>query len=220
MLSDLPRASGRGFNSSSVLTCAGILAFTFATNLINRVAAQSVLETVAARNQQAAGLPAGVRYDAMGAKALTASGQVLFESFLTDGQYGYWLGKPGALTPVARTGAPSPGGLGDFVSGGLGFSPGSVNASGHVAFGGATTSGNSGIWVGPPSGLTRVLAGGDPAPGASGAVFAPFTLNDNLHSPKHLTDAGQLVHHAYLTGAVVNSANNLGIWKGPPNALE
>jgi len=147
--------------------------------------------------------------------AINAAGAVAVTARLarTEGE-GIWLGQPGALEPVVRTGAPAPGTTGTFT--GLLFpsvSYTAINDRNEVAFIARESDGQSdasGIWAGPAGSPELVALSGRPAPGA-GAVFSGFG-----ETPPAINNRGQVAFRMNVRPG----ADLQGIWAGSPGALE
>jgi hypothetical protein len=147
----------------------------------------------------APGTPSGVNFlnSFIKVEVLNAAGQTAFTSFLdgpdVDGSNGegIWLGVPGNLTLVARTGSHAPG-----TASGVNFRQNfslepALNDAGQVAFSGRLTdsaaNGNTGIWAGAPGALRLVARETMQVPGMpSGIKFGTFNQIDPA-----LNSAGQ-----------------------------
>ncbi|MBI2927873.1 MAG: hypothetical protein HYY24_19460 [Verrucomicrobia bacterium] len=126
---------------------------------------------------------------------------------------------------VAQVGQPAPAGgafLGPNVNGR--FVP-VLNADGKVAFTGLADLGSldviGGIWHGPPGGLARFVATGEPAPGASGTTFVALDPGQCCtQQGLVLLSRSAIVFAARLAGDLVTAPDNdYGIWGGPPGGL-
>ncbi len=132
---------------------------------------------------------------------------------------GIWLGAPGALSLVVRTGDPAPG-----IGGGVVFSsilgePG-VNTAGVIAFHarvsgpGVTPDNSEGIWVGTPGNLALAARSGDPSPGVSSEVFGIGQLS----SPALVNSSGEIAF-VWQSKDPGPNPTRAGIWAGPPGGL-
>ena len=181
---------------------------------------------VALSDDPAPTLGANVFYDSVGYPVLNPTGTIAFQSTLTGSGTGsgdrdsIWVGTPGNVTPLVRSGTVAPGtsGLGTFRS----FQIPDISSTGKVAFRGSLNAGvpfdqRDGIWVGSAdrsSPLTLVARSGTAAPGAGGATFS-FPFNDPL-----VNAAGQVSFVDGLSGPGTTSSNNLGLWTGmSPDSL-
>jgi hypothetical protein len=155
--------------------------------------------------------PAGGNYAAgLGSPLLNDAGQVAFVANLTGGPatQGVFAGAPGALQAVALQGNPAPAG-GNYDS--FSFDP-VLNGAGKVAFRATLTGGSSpaGLFVGTPGAVQAAALAGAAAP--AGGSFSAFF-------PPQLNGPGQVAFLATLTGAGVDTTNDLGLYAGPAGAL-
>lgn len=134
---------------------------------------------------------------------INGAGQVAFNSDLSGGGEGIWLGRPGSLSLVVRDGDPAPdtGGevFGDFLR------P-TVNTAGDVAFLTSISGGGAGIWRGRPGDLSLAALRRGPAPDTSGEILAGM-FNTTLSGANDLA----------FMGAILGGDNAL--WVGRPDAL-
>ncbi len=174
---------------------------------------------------QAPGTPAGVNYNSFSSYLGPAPGsQSSFYLFLTgpgitvDNNGGLWVGTPGAVSLLARSGDQAPGGPAGIVF--VGLSVPKMNASGQSAFvaglgGPGITPPNLGIWRGTPGNLTLVTRTGEPASGTPAGVtygiIRTFSLRFNA--------AGQIGFKADLKGPGITTNNGTGFWVGEPGGL-
>lgn len=186
--------------------------------------APGALALVARKGSAAAGLPNGVLYNGFGRPVINGSGRIAIQGTLTGTGVGsqndqaIWVGTPGALALVARTGANAPGTINLFTN--L-YDP-IINESGDIVFRarvsgpGVGSQNDEGVWtVNPTNGVRLVLKKGDFIDvGLGGATrmintitneFYPGNGEDGL--PRTLNEAGQLI----LNLGVVNSTNVLVI---------
>jgi hypothetical protein len=180
------------------------------------------LSLVAAVGNQAPGMPSGAHFSRFGAGStqpslINASGQMVFSGYVSGGgvtganYQGIWLGKPGSVQLVERSGNAAPGTGLNFSS----FSTPTLNSTGMVAFAGTVTGQTNiyGLWSGAPGNIQLVAREGDQAPGAaSGIEFETF--DDPV-----LNAAGQVAFSAGLMGPGITTANNFGIYCGTPGNL-
>jgi hypothetical protein len=157
---------------------------------------------VAREGSQAVGVPAGVSYALLGMPLLDDDDRVTFHSMLSDGSFGIWSGKPGALAKVVRTGDAAPGiagatftAMGSFVT----------NDVGQTVFGGTASPGQRGLWLADADGdIELLLRYGQPFPVGDGTFKTlsqiDFHFGDGGNG-KHgsFNDAGQLAVLARFT---------------------
>lgn len=205
-----------GFGQSTQLNDAGQVAF-FATTSepLNPnfggpagvfVGAPGAIELVARNRQRAPETGPDVFFRLTGVQfSLNAEGALAFATSLqSDGPdpngngTALYVGKPGALRLVARTGMPAPG----LPPGAKfdGVATPALNSTGEVFFRAyikspGSTSSNESFWVGKPGQLRMIAQRGDPAPGTGGATFGSFDSHTNLFS-----DSGQVAFLGYLDG--------------------
>lgn len=167
-------------------------------------------------------LPADTRYKSMSFRpyGLSDQGQVLFAAGLTaspsvEGDEAIFVGRPGELSMVARTGQYAPG-AGRWFATGQTFVP-VMNRGGQVAFAAWLDypfSPNQGIWLRQPSGqVAPVMLTGQEAPGTEGRSFRFAPGWSTLAS---LNDAGQIAFHVGLTGP---NPKESGVFVGLPGDL-
>jgi hypothetical protein len=86
-----------------------------------------------------------------------------------------------------------------------------ANSAGDFVIGGTLTGSTSiGVWKGnfaAPGTLTKVLAQGDPAPGAPGTTFATSTR-------QYISGSGLMFINAELQGSSISNSNRSGVWIG------
>jgi hypothetical protein len=159
------------------------------------------VQTVALKGTAA---PAGGNYTGIGTPALSASGQVAFQSALSGPETeGIFAGVPGALQTVAIRGAPAPGGSTYGQLNGV-----TMNSSGQVAFEGVRSIGDTGLFFGTPGAIQAVALQGSPAPGGGNYGL--------LGSAPELSSTGLLTFRAGLTGTFANHA----VFAGAPGDLQ
>lgn len=173
--------------------------------------------------EQAPGYPSGVTWSPAPDGILppfdyplaisNAGGSIAFNSFVSQprpNNVGLWVGRPGALTAVARFGDPAAG-LPNTTYTGF-FSQPRLNARGQLLFAGAFNKagggGGNAIWLGTGTSLAPVAITGRPAPGTA-TTWGAFTLYD-----PQLNDAGQIAFIANALGV------GDGIWAGSPGQLQ
>jgi hypothetical protein len=184
--------------------------------------APGALTLVARKGSAAAGLPATVVYNGFGRPVINGSGRIAFQGSLTGTGVGpqndqaIWVGTPGALSLVARSGSNAPGTINLFTN--L-YDP-IINDSGDIVFRarvsgpGVGPQNDEGVWtVNPTNGVRLVVKKGDFIDvGLGGPTrmvdsitnnFFPGNGEDGL--PRTLNEAGQLI----LNLGVVNSTNVL-----------
>jgi hypothetical protein len=176
----------------------------------------SALQLVAAAGQQAPGTPEGVKLALLMNLMLNERGQVAFVGVLQGpgvvfgtNQVGIWVGEPGRVQLVARSGDAAPGtdglpyriGLDRFV----------LNREGGVAFAAGLSLADEGIWAGTPGAIQLVARTGKPAP-------APGTNIQSLDWPEQpvLNDLGEIAFAALLG---VDSPESAVVFSGVPSAL-
>lgn len=176
-----------------------------------------VLTEVARVGAQAPGAAAGVNFSSFFLSIVqNASGRTAFVANLTGAgvtatnNAGIYSDGLGTLSQVAREGDQAPG-----AAAGVNFSSLSVprlNASGQIAFNASLTgagvdvTNNSVIYIEESGTLSQVAREGDQAPGAAtGVNFSGF-------GGPLLNASGQTAFSASLTGAGVNTANDVGIY--------
>lgn len=142
---------------------------------------------------------------------LTNDDRVAFSADVREGasnlrQYGVWTSDGAALRAVAVTGQEPRGFSGETfrtVDAPL------LNEAGQIAFSASTGDASqsiSGLWIDEPAGLSRLVEGGDPAPGAAaGATFSQF-------SQLRLNERGGLAFRGVVEGSGVDPDHNAGLW--------
>jgi len=124
--------------------------------------------------------------------SLNSTGQVAFVGATLTGS-GVFLYSDGAITPVAQSGDPAPGG-GTFRAG---FQFPSVDAGGNVVFSASVAAPIvQGIFASSKGSLTKIAQTGDPAPG--GGLFQSFDVSvlPVRSSSLSANDAGQVAFAA------------------------
>jgi hypothetical protein len=165
------------------------------------LAVSGSVQTVALKGTAA---PAGGNYTGLGTPALSASGQVAFQSALSGPETeGIFAGVPGALQTVAIRGAPAPGGSTYGQLNGV-----KMNSAGQVGFEGVRSIGDTGLFFGTPGAIQAVALQGSPAPGGGNYGL--------LGSAPELSSTGLLTFRAGLTGTFATHA----IFAGAPGALQ
>ena len=133
-------------------------------------------------------------------------------------------GTAGAIEPtvVMKTGTQAPGTPGVFEQV---FGPPAIDAAGDVVFGallaegpGVTNDSRTGIWATEMGMLGLAARAGSQAPGTDGAVFEFFGGEPVLVTRR----GGRVGFVATLVPGVgdATSANDWGVWAGPPGALD
>ncbi len=164
----------------------------------------------------------GAQFLHVGLPDITPSGEFVFAGYLfgpgvtTANNYGVWVGTPGAIQLLARTGDPAPGTpAGEHFASTNFFYTANSPASGgtHAAFATWTEDSasaiGSGIWAGSPGDVQLVLHSGDVPPGFPAgwgfgqALSAPVINRDGI-----LAFSG--VVEVTATGEAVRAA-----WTGP-----
>ncbi len=132
---------------------------------------------------------------------------------------GIWSNRSGTLELIAGVGDTAPGTPDGVVFGSNGyfaFGTPTLNDAGQTAFisvlagPGIDTSNNLGVWSEGGGFLHLVAQRGSTAPGAGeGTVFGSF--GDDVKEPV-INNAGQTAFVSSLTGPLVDSTNNIGVW--------
>jgi hypothetical protein len=155
---------------------------------------------------QGSSSPIGGTYAGFGNPVLNNAGQILFSAGLTGGSSAsaIFIGTPGSLQTVARSGTAAPAG-GNYS--GLG-SP-AVNSAGQVSFFASLTGGSStgGLFAGAPGALQAVAMLGSAAPG--GGTYSSL-------SPFALSASEKMSFYANLSG----SSSTSGVFVGAPGAVQ
>lgn len=189
------------------------------------------LELVAQTGRQVAGMPLGIEiftlsYDFR--PSFNDTGKIAFSTSIqgpgvTGANNNVILaGTVGNFSPIVREGDPAPG-----TSSGQSFLFGTnplLDVDGRVLFqgrlqgSGIDDTNDLGIWL-EDSGSTELVAReGDQAPGVpSGVTFA--NLAPGGVTPQY-SPSGHLAVRAALTGAVIDSSNDVGVWWGTPDNLQ
>jgi hypothetical protein len=208
----IPGGSGQAFFNFEfpVLNNAGQVAFR--STLLGGSASNGTFAGVPGALQIAAlqGMtsPAGGSFNSTGINPLiNDSGQVMLYSSLTGAPSAeaFFLGTPGALQTVARTGLAAPSG-GNYAS--FSFNP-VINANNSIAFtiGLSGGSSSSGIFAGPMTGLQTIALRSTAAPaGGDYSTFGRPTLNG----------VGQVGFRAQLSGGTATE----GLFFGSPGNVQ
>jgi hypothetical protein len=162
-------------------------------------------------------------FDPRGRLVSNDSGQVAFRALIQSPLYSVYYpaaaiiaGSQGSLRLVASQDAPAPGAAGRRF--GEIDNP-ALNNLGQTAFVASLSGGafDSGIWSEGGGSLQLVARSGDPTPGATGLVFAPFDSEFHPAIPV-LNDAGQMAFSAEMYNA--EGAHGGGIWRGRAGQLD
>jgi len=164
--------------------------------------------------QQAAGLPAGARYESARTPTINDAGHIAFTG-VAGGNSAIWAGAPDALQLVAYGGTQAPGapeGVTYYLMG-----PALLSSSGGIAFtsglrGPGTGDNDAGLFAGTAGSVSLVARTGDAAPGTEPGVR--FDDPENFA----INGAGQVVFQSPLTGQGLTDANDRGIWAFDPAA--
>ncbi len=170
----------------------------------------------------APGTGAGINFSSFNyPAAINAAGQVAFFGSLTGGgvtnanDTGLWLGVPGSVALLARTGSQAPGMAAGVNYSGLG--PAAINATGLSVFGANTSDGSNGLWTGAPGSVALLARSGGQAPGTpAGTTFLNFVDSSNVQTRPAINAAGQIAFAGNLTGTGVTGSNISGLWTGTP----
>ncbi|WP_432798660.1 PEP-CTERM sorting domain-containing protein [Poriferisphaera sp. WC338] len=135
--------------------------------------------------------------------------------------WGMWSGNAGTLSKVIREGDQAPELSGGTLIDGIFFNDGLplLNNAGHTAFfatltgTGVSSANDRGVWTDANGSLSLVARKGDGAPGT------PTGVNFSHFSGLVMNDADQVAFRGTLSGAGVNSDNQLGLWIGDSNSL-
>ena len=154
-------------------------------------------------------------------RAITDSGEIVFRAQLEGpgidytNDTGIWFGRPTNLRLAVRAGDPVPNlpAGSNFES----FRIPILTAEGEIVFRSTVTGyvNTWWLWKGMPGEFELVVRQGDQAPGTEPGVVFSHILGDVLVNPD-----GHLAFKASLLGPGLNSLNGMGIWAGPPGALE
>jgi hypothetical protein len=165
------------------------------------------LQTVALQGEAA---PAGGNYNIFTRPYINNTGQFAFRAFLTGGTAtsGIFMGTPGALQTVALQGGTAPTGA-TYT----GFSNVLFNGQSKVVFQASLSNdpNAAGLFIGTPGSVETIVLIGNAAPG--GGSFLNFNFAPQLNG------AGQIAFRATLTGAGVNTTNDVGLYVGVPGQL-
>jgi hypothetical protein len=151
------------------------------------------------------------------------NGTPAFSYRLEDDSFASFIGRPGAIALVARSNQPAPGlasGVTFVFPGSLGGfnDAGAIVTVASVEGPGITSDNDEGIWMGSVGTIRRVLAEGDPAPGAgTGVVFGNFF--DAHSADLRLNNAGQIVFANRLAGAGLPGLDD-SVYAGTPSTLQ
>jgi hypothetical protein len=157
---------------------------------------------------------------------ISDSGEVAYAGLLSplnSGGAGLWIGKPGAIHMQAPSGSIPLGQVFSFP--GLGpLSRPPVYAAGdqlRVVFGAFSgQSGEPGYWMATSTGVQPIVVNGTPAPGTPNGVTYKFYTSTEIPPPPVVSSNGQVGFVDNLQGSGVTSANDSGLWAGPPGALQ
>lgn len=177
-----------------------------------------------ARNgEQAPGMAAGVTWNT-GFPRTNGAGVSVFKASLagpgitTANGFGLWIGSPGAVTLLVRSGDPAPGTpAGVIFSGPDNYR---INAAGQTVFRsglsgpGVDDGNNFGLWSGTPGNVVLLAREGDAAPGlGDGVIYSNVDLSPGINR------AGQSAFHAAVTGPGITGINMQGLWVGAPGSV-
>jgi hypothetical protein len=183
------------------------------------------LSLLARSGTHAPGMPIGVTFGGFRefAPELADSGEIGFQAYLAgDGinstnNTSNWVQRAGGLTLIARTGAQAPGlPAGVHFSEFGGYVP-VFDGAGRATFWARLSSPtDQSIWSERSGNLALVVRTGDSAPGApTGATFTSVIGPGS----SQVNDAGLIVMHALIAGALVDSSNDAGIWSEGSGSL-
>lgn len=182
-------------------------------------------------NEQAPGMPSGVRFSSFFTSRINDSGGWSIPAFVTGAgvdstnDFGVWAtaGRGAGLQLAAREGDQAPG-----TSAGVGYANMSTSMfgnGGHVtilsnlAGPGIVATNNAGIWSGTPGAIALVARRGSQAPGTPTGVNFNFRNVFDDAIPTASAD-GTTVFTSPLTGPGVNATNDSGMWIGQPGAVQ
>ena len=191
------------------------------------------LQLIARAGETAPGLPAGSRFNILGAPWVNIHGQIAVGAgaFTNDVPAlfipGIWAGVPNDLKLLTAANSPAPGSPGRAFSY---FGEPRISGSGHVAFMGYLNADTSeqqisdvGIWVGAADGsyIQPVAIEGQPAPAfGPNAVFRGSTPGDetyyNPFSTPVLGKSGRVAFSATVFGNGIDFDHNDGVWLSDP----
>jgi hypothetical protein len=186
------------------------------------------LALVTRHGAPAPGLPAGIDIQNFNEAVINDLGQVGFSAVLggnvdATNNGAVYVGQPGALQTVTRSGDPVPGMSGVTFAGSQfssSFGMPSINNAGQAAFGGnlagsGVTSANDNVLVIAAAGSSPVIAAreGDTAPNSPAGVTYTF-----LGDP-HLGGSGHVAFDAGLAGADVTSDTDTAVFTGLPGSI-
>lgn len=170
---------------------------------------------------------AGANFSWLSALTINSTGECAFFAKIAGAgvtsanDFGLWFVASATVGLVAREGDPAPGAAAGvtFLNFGAGTSTAvrqtpRINSQGETAFlafvtgPGITTGNDSGIWMGEPGSMRRIVAEGDTAPDLSdGALFG-----DIQEGPIAMNDRGEVVFFNRLAGPGVTTANDGSLW--------
>ena len=175
------------------------------------VLSQVTSELVAASGQQAAGMPAGVRYSSIWSPYIDSAGNVAFAAGLTGSgivsglnHRGVWYGEAGSLSLVARAGDPVPGAAGAtfyFDRVGVGLSRSGqvvINASVRVPGPGQSYTVSPRVWSGPPGALAIHLDEQNINEITGFGGFQPSEVTIGSIGLRGVADSGEFLFDAYI----------------------
>lgn len=184
-------------------------------------------DVVARAAGPAAGTAEGVTFRTFGSPAIGPTGEVVFGADLqgpgltTSTDSALFSGLPGAISPLALSGAPAPGTNANYGPIGLyGFQPLPIKTGGQVLFSAPLTNqqpgGPEGLFIGKPGAVTLIGRSGERAPNTEAGVFfqrdTPFGGSIRRYA---LSDAGQIAFSASLSGPRAS----VGLFAGAPGSL-
>jgi len=155
----------------------------------------------------------------LGLVAWNSAGQIALNGFITGSgvdslnNQGIWSEGGGSLALVAREGNRAPGTGSDILF--SSFNTLAFNDAGQVSFyarlrgPGVPNSENQGLWSEGSGTLALVFRAGDAAPGTEAGVVFSFAFGG---APLVMNDIGQTAFFSRLTGAGVDSTNDVGLW--------
>jgi hypothetical protein len=182
------------------------------------------LTLLARTGSQAPGTPSGVMFRNLGRSHLNNRGHSAFRGFLSGpgvsdaNRDGIWTDRTGSVELVVRSGTQAPGmptgiSLRSVVYDSLNTAD-QIAFSGRLVGPGVDDSNDQGIWVEDSGNFRLVVREGSAVPGgASGVVFGET-------SEVVLNDAGHVALVSGLTGSVVDSTNDGGLWREGASGLE
>lgn len=81
------------------------------------------------------------------------------------------------------------------------------------------TSNFAAMFIETPGGLVKVARTGEPAAGVAGAIWRLTTTAGSPQSNVSIDRSGRLCFLSLIAGSGITSANDTGVWTGPPEAL-